>query len=142
MRISDWSSDVCSSDLFGISLWAAIDYGLFHEAKSGVVAGNDGWLYTDEEFIVDEQSDQLVTQNLARIVAVRDRLAAQQVKLVVAIVPAKARVYPEHLRGRKPPQLHEDLFARAEAVLKRKTEERSVGKEGVRTCRSRGSQDH
>src|SRR3546814_11926496 len=26
---------------FGISLWAAIDYGLFHEAKSGVVAGND-----------------------------------------------------------------------------------------------------
>src|SRR3546814_7784541 len=79
MRISDWSSDVCSSDL----------------------------------------SDQLVTQNLARIVAVRDRLAAQQVKLVVAIVPAKARVYPEHLRGRKPPQLHEDLYARAEAVLKR-----------------------
>src|SRR3546814_267323 len=151
MRISDWSSDVCSSDLrdyqpkvdhdvlngrlahdfetqydhefparnFGISLWAAIDYGLFHEAKSGVVAGNDGWLYTDEEFIVDEQYDQLVTQNLARIVAVRDRLAAQQVKLVVAIVPAKARVYPEHLRGRKPPQLHEDLYARAEAVLKR-----------------------
>src|SRR3546814_10055241 len=56
MRISDWSSDVCSSDL---------------------------------------------------------------VKLVVAIVPAKARVYPEHLRGRKPPQLHEDLYARAEAVLKR-----------------------
>src|SRR3546814_9215477 len=67
---------------FGISLWAAIDYGLLHEAKSGVVACNDGWLYTDEEFIVDEQSDQLVTQNLARIVAVRDRLAAQQVKQI------------------------------------------------------------
>src|SRR3546814_14976078 len=100
MRISDWSSDVCSSDLFGISLWAAIDYGLFHEAKSGVVAGNDGWLYTDEEFIVDEQSDQLVTQNLARIVAVRDRLAAQQVKLVVAIVPrsAERRVGKECVR--------------------------------------------
>src|SRR3546814_7465081 len=89
MRISDWSSDVCSSDLrdyqpkvdhdvlngrlahdfetqydhdfparnFGISLWAAIDYGLFHEAKSGVVAGNEGWLYTDEAFKIGSASD-------------------------------------------------------------------------------------
>src|SRR3546814_18045019 len=126
MRISDWSSDVCSSDLFGISLWAAIDYGLFHEAKSGVVAGNDGWLYTDEDFIVDEQSDPLVTQNLARIVAVRARLAAQQVKLVVAIAPATARVYPEHLLGRKPPPLHEDLYT---------TTESRVGQVGVSKCR-------
>lgn len=103
---------------FGISLWAAIDYGLFHEASSGVVVGKDGWLYTDEEFIVGDGADQRIARNLARIAGVRDRLAAQHVKLLVAVVPAKARVYPEHLRGRKPPQLHETLYARANAALR------------------------
>lgn len=103
---------------FGISLWAAIDYGLFREAKSGVVVGKDGWLYSDEEFVVDDQADQRVAANLAHIAELRDRLAAQQVRLLVAIVPAKARVYPEHLRGRKPPPLHADLYARAEAALR------------------------
>src|ERR1700741_4637655 len=34
---------------FAISLWAAIDYTLFREARSGVVIGRDNWLYTDEE---------------------------------------------------------------------------------------------
>lgn len=102
---------------FGISLWAALDYALFHEAKSGVVIGNDGWLYTDEEFIVGNESAQRVEHNLAAIAAIRDQLAARGVKLVVAVVPAKARVYPEHLRGRAPPALHEDLYGRAEHAL-------------------------
>jgi alginate O-acetyltransferase complex protein AlgJ len=104
---------------FAVSVWAAIDYVLFREAKSGVVIGDDGWLYTDEEFIVGERYAQRVERNLARIAATRDRLAAQGVKLVVAVVPAKARVYPEHLRRRTPPALHQNLYARARQALTR-----------------------
>lgn len=102
---------------FGISLWAAIDYVLFHEAGSGVVVGRDGWLYTDEEFRVDDQSASRVARNLATIAEVDDRLAASGVKLVVAIVPAKARVYPEHLGRRTPPSLHQALYVEAGQAL-------------------------
>ncbi|HET8883778.1 MAG TPA: hypothetical protein VFM56_16535 [Solimonas sp.] len=104
---------------FGISLWAAIDYALFREAGNGVVVGDDGWLYTDEEFSVADDTSQRIEQQLAAIAAVRDRLAAHGVKLVVAIVPAKARVYPEHLARRRPPALHRELYARAERALSR-----------------------
>lgn len=103
---------------FGISLWAAIDYALFHEAQTGVIVGKDGWLYTDEEFKVDDGAAARVEGHLAEIARLRDRLAAQQVRLVVAVVPAKARVYPEHLRGRVPPALHAALYARARQALR------------------------
>ncbi|MDB5970731.1 MAG: hypothetical protein JWQ90_3181 [Hydrocarboniphaga sp.] len=102
---------------FGISLWAAIDYLIFGEAQSGVVLGRDGWLYTDEEFVVPKAAEQQVERNFAHIREVRDQLAAHGVKLVVALVPAKSRVYPEHLRKRKPPAFREGLYAQAEEEL-------------------------
>ncbi|WP_051361794.1 alginate O-acetyltransferase [Solimonas soli] len=103
---------------FGISLWAAIDYLLFDEAQTGVVAGRDGWLYTDEEFNVVDGAERVVEHNLALVDRVRDALAAKNVQLVVAVVPAKARVYPEHLRaGHLPPALHRGLYDHAQAAL-------------------------
>ncbi|MGH8447387.1 MAG: alginate O-acetyltransferase AlgX-related protein [Solimonas sp.] len=102
---------------FGVSLWAAIDYALFGEAQSGVVVGRDGWLYSDEEFSVGNGAKATVEHNLRLIDTVRDRLAARDVALVVAVVPAKARVYPEHLRGRQPPTLQRVLYDHAHAAL-------------------------
>jgi alginate O-acetyltransferase complex protein AlgJ len=103
---------------FGISLWAALDYLIFGEAQSGVVIGKDGWLYTDEEFVVPKNAAQQVQQNFAHIREVRDQLAAHGVKLVVAIVPAKSRVYPEHLSKRKPPELRASLYRLAHDDLR------------------------
>src|SRR3546814_9447077 len=45
MRMSDWSSDVCSSDLLGAASWAAIDdatalgYGSYASAVNSVALG-------------------------------------------------------------------------------------------------------
>src|SRR5690606_39628706 len=80
----DWSSDVCSSDL------------------PGVVLGRDQWLYSDEEFnpIVNEELN--LQGNYALVEGVRQALKAKGVKLVMAIVPAKTRLYPEHLGEEKP----------------------------------------
>jgi alginate O-acetyltransferase complex protein AlgJ len=102
---------------FGISLWAALDYVIFGEAQSGVVIGRDGWLYTDEEFAVPKEAAQQVQRNYARIDEVRDQLAAHGVKLVVALIPAKSRVYPEHLHQRKPPSFRDGLYAQAHEEL-------------------------
>jgi alginate O-acetyltransferase complex protein AlgJ len=98
---------------FGIALWAAIDYALFKEARSGAVVGKDGWLYTDEEFSVPNDAIGELARNLALISWVRENLSRQDVRLIMAILPAKARVYPEHLRTRVPPKLHQELYGRA-----------------------------
>lgn len=102
----------------GVNLWAAIDYGLFREGRSGVVVGRNGWLYTDEEFELKENSRALIDQNLALIDWVRHRLARRHVGLLVAVVPAKARVYPEHLDDRKPPPLRQALYTRTLHTLR------------------------
>ena len=97
----------------GISTWAAISYLLFREGKPGVVVGDDGWLYTAEEFALKPDAQAQLDAHLAQVAEVRERLAARGTALLVALVPAKARVYPEHLGGRRVPALHAGLYARA-----------------------------
>lgn len=102
----------------GTNLWAAIDYLLFDEGRAGVVVGRDGWLYTDEEFKAYADGPATVATHLALIPWVRDELARQGTKLVVAVVPSKARVYPEHLGSRRPAALHQGLYAQAQQALR------------------------
>jgi alginate O-acetyltransferase complex protein AlgJ len=94
----------------GVNLWAAIDYTLFNEGRPGVVVGNQGWLYTDEEFDVAADARASVAANLAAISKARAALASEGVQLVAAVVPAKARVYAEHIADRKPARAHEAAY--------------------------------
>jgi alginate O-acetyltransferase complex protein AlgJ len=101
----------------GINLWAAIDYVLFGEGRPGVVVGRQHWLYSDEEFALAADTPAVVERNLALIRWVRTQLVAHNVRLVVAVVPAKARVYPEFLGERQPPRLQQDLHRRVHEHL-------------------------
>ena len=82
------------------TLWGVIDYALFDQGRPGLLIGSDGWLYSTEEFAYPSQPElaaTLLEARLAEIAAVDERLQQQGVELVVALLPAKARVYPEHL---------------------------------------------
>ena len=94
----------------GTNLWAALDFKLFNEGRPGVVLGRDQWLYSDEEFnpIVNEELN--LQGNYALVEGVRQTLKAKGVKLVMAIVPAKTRLYPEHLGEVKPSSIHANLY--------------------------------
>ena len=81
----------------GTNLWAALDYKLFNEGRPGVVLGREQWLFSDEEFKPTAGAEQLMQENLALIRGVRDTLQRQGTQLVLAIVPAKARIYSEYL---------------------------------------------
>ncbi|MGV6397515.1 alginate O-acetyltransferase [Pseudomonas caspiana] len=94
----------------GTNLWAALDYKLFNEGRPGVVLGKDQWLYTDEEFDAVANGEQNEADNLAIIQGVRDALKAQGTQLILAIIPAKTRLYPEHIGDNKPASLHTDLY--------------------------------
>lgn len=102
----------------GVNLWAAIDYTLFKEGMPGVVVGKDGWLYTDEEFKLDNDSPVLVSRNLALIDWVKRKLARRHIALLVALIPAKTRVYPEHLDHKQPPGLRQVLYSRTLDTLR------------------------
>lgn len=101
----------------GTNLWAAIDYLVFDEGRPGVVVGRDGWLYTDEEFKTYPDAESAVATHLALISYVREELARQGTTLVVALVPSKARVYPEYLGERKPAAIHDALYGRTREAL-------------------------
>ena len=94
----------------GTNLWAALDFKLFNEGRPGVVLGRDQWLYSDEEFhpIVNEELN--LQGNYALVEGVRQTLKDKGVQLVMAVVPAKVRLYPEHLGEVKPASIHANLY--------------------------------
>ncbi|WP_442112275.1 alginate O-acetyltransferase [Pseudomonas sp. NUPR-001] len=94
----------------GTNLWAALDFKLFNEGRPGVVLGREQWLFSDEEFKPVANSDHFEQENLALIRGVRDTLQQRGVQLVLAIVPAKARLYSEYLGEQTPASLHDDLY--------------------------------
>ncbi|NMX91742.1 MULTISPECIES: alginate O-acetyltransferase [unclassified Pseudomonas] len=94
----------------GTNLWAALDYKLFNEGRPGVVLGRDHWLYSDEEFNPAVNEEQNLQDNYALVEGVRQTLKAKGVQLVMAIVPAKVRLYPEHLGEVQPASIHAGLY--------------------------------
>ncbi|WP_263262641.1 alginate O-acetyltransferase [Pseudomonas sp. RIT-PI-S] len=94
----------------GTNLWAAVDYKVFNEGRPGVILGKDQWLFTDEEFKPVANGEQIEKENFELIRGVRDRLQQSGVKLVMAIIPAKARLYPEHFGEKQPATMHRDLY--------------------------------
>ncbi|GHT85766.1 alginate O-acetyltransferase [Betaproteobacteria bacterium] len=96
----------------GTNVWAALDYKLFNEGRPGVVLGRDGWLFSDEEFKLDAGAAKNIDDNLRLIAGVRQYLARHNIRLVLAIVPAKARLYREYLGERRPASAHDALYQR------------------------------
>ncbi|AYC31881.1 alginate O-acetyltransferase [Pseudomonas cavernae] len=103
----------------GTNIWAALDYSLFGEGRPGVVLGRDHWLFSDEELKPVANAEQHIEDNLKLIEGVRQTLAQHDVQLLLAIVPAKARLYPEHLGKQQPASLRHDLYQRFLAHVRR-----------------------
>src|SRR3546814_11943325 len=105
MRISDWSSDVCSSDLVGVAHESAVERGILMEVTA-----------------------PHLTHALPTIVP-----------LSASVTPVKAFITGGGLYAG-------DLLRRAARTsaetLAQRSEERRVGTECVRTCRSRWSPSH
>ncbi|TFG81278.1 MAG: alginate O-acetyltransferase [Spirochaetales bacterium] len=79
-------------------LVAGLRYGLFGEGFKGVLVGENGWLFSSEEFEAD--LGFLPEDPRVEIGRVRDRLAALGIVLVIAPVPAKVRIYGNELGER------------------------------------------
>lgn len=86
-----------------VSLWANVNYTLFREARDGALVGRNGWLYTTEEFQTAPADAQERTRKLRYILQVRNLLGAQGTRLIIALIPAKSRIYADQLGGQRVP---------------------------------------
>jgi alginate O-acetyltransferase complex protein AlgJ len=73
-----------------IGLWGAARYLAMGEGRKGVLAGQDGWLFTNEEARSADADVQAAT--VERILGINDTLKAQGIQLVLVPVPAKLDV--------------------------------------------------
>ncbi|WP_271410971.1 alginate O-acetyltransferase [Pseudomonas sp. Q1-7] len=103
----------------GTNLWALLDYGLFGEGRQGVIIGQDGWLYSNEEFDPVADGSRHMRDNLALVQGVRDALAQRDIQLVLAIIPSKSRLYPEHVGEATPTALRQDLYERFRGAVRK-----------------------
>src|SRR3546814_15594694 len=112
MRISDWSSDVCSSDLFG---------------EADLRLAGAAHLLEGQADMVEVELRQLV-----------------EPVLMLARVECEAHHQRVVIRRDAQPVLreHADVIFEVVPDLQPRSEERRVGKEGVRTCRYRWSPGH
>lgn len=102
------------------TLWGTVDYLLFHEGRDGVIVGNDGWLYSSEEFSWPKNADETVRRNLEYVAAAQAQLSQKNIPLLVAVVPAKARVKGEYLGRFRLPEGRGALYDRIVSDLSAK----------------------
>lgn len=81
----------------GIALWGATEFFAFGNGRPGVLIGEGGWLYSDEEFRSTAGAAEQIERKRRVIRAVADHLRQHDVQLVVALLPSKSRIVHEHL---------------------------------------------
>ncbi|UQN06899.1 hypothetical protein [Deinococcus sp. QL22] len=99
-----------------VNLWGRLNYRLFGEASDGALVGKEGWLFTSEEYQTAAQDEAEIAAKLNYITEVRDELAKNGAKLVIALIPAKTRLYSEFLSAPVPRQ-KADTYASFRAAL-------------------------
>ena len=96
----------------------ALRYRLQHGAGEQVRLGRDDWLFLTDEirFHADAAANQ--TQRVRLLAEVQRALQAQDVQLLVALVPDKGRIYAPQLASAKLPQHTAGRYATALAELR------------------------
>jgi alginate O-acetyltransferase complex protein AlgJ len=101
-----------------IDVWGSLEFSLFGNGRKGVLVGGDGWFYSTEEFERPKNFDSEIADKLEYVTQVKTALENAGIKLVVVLVPAKARVYPEHLGRYVRPKYWDDVYSKFLSDLK------------------------
>ena len=96
-QIDSYYKKIMPHRLPSIDLMGAGRYLLFREGRPGVVVGNDGWLFSKEEFDATLKRTPDLAEAATGLAEVRDLLAAKGIELVIVPLPAKADIYREHV---------------------------------------------
>ncbi len=92
-----------NSVFYGFSkrLWGNIEYGLFGQGRKGVVVGKDGWLFPAEEFETSRAAGDIYVRHVNYIGWTSAFLKKRNIRLYIALIPAKARLHAENFPEEK-----------------------------------------
>jgi alginate O-acetyltransferase complex protein AlgJ len=102
-----------------ISLWSAFEYKIFSTGRKGVLIGQKGWLFSDEEFHTSTNFQAEIQKKLQYIVEVKKILQSKGIQLLVVPIPAKARVYSELLGRYQVPNSWKSVYSAFLASLRK-----------------------
>ncbi|EKF74405.1 alginate O-acetylation protein AlgJ [Alcanivorax hongdengensis A-11-3] len=80
-----------------IALWADMNYLLFRAGRPGVLVGDNGWLFTREEFYFDRHNETALEQNLQQIQLATCDLQRRGKQVLMLPLPAKRRLYGQRV---------------------------------------------
>ena len=80
-----------------IATWGVIEWFGFGTARTGALVGDEGWMFTSEEFETRPQEAEELALKLDFIERAAAALKGRGADLVIAVVPAKARVCSDKL---------------------------------------------
>lgn len=116
-QIDSYYKKIMPHRLPSIDLMGAGRYLVFKEGRPGVVVGDNGWLFSKEEFDATLKRTPDLAEALAGVTEIRDQLAARGIELVVVPLPAKADIYSEHVSYAAIPGDLERLYTDFRAML-------------------------
>jgi alginate O-acetyltransferase complex protein AlgJ len=93
-------------------LWAQISYTAFEEGQSGVQIGQDSWLFSEEEFTYHKERTLFFEDRLDFIKQTAEKLNAHNIELVIALLPAKSRLYQSQLKAPYP-SYNKEIYAKS-----------------------------
>ncbi|MFO1242230.1 MAG: hypothetical protein U1E36_03390 [Rickettsiales bacterium] len=96
-----------------IQTWTAFTSSVFHTASKDIHIGKDGWYYTTEELQYYPDGADNYARKIGLISDVQHYLERYDIPLVVLLLPAKARIYPEHLRAIDFPVGKQQIYKKA-----------------------------
>lgn len=82
---------------FSTGLLNAVSFQVFGEARKGLVRGDEGWLFSDEEFSWNRKSAAMVESHMTFVADAVARLKAAGIEPIILLVPEKADVYRDKL---------------------------------------------
>lgn len=88
----------------------SLRYLLLRSGGDQVRVGRDGWLYFTDELRFHADANSRLTARADLLQAATSALERDGVKLVIALVPDKARVYPQHLPAAKIPDYNRSRY--------------------------------
>lgn len=99
-------------------LWSAFEWNEFHDGRDGVLIGDTGWLFSTEEFTgLGTRNDHSET-HFNFIADAAAALKDQNIRLVIALIPSKARLFADKLGRHTYPQIHGAFYDAALARFK------------------------
>lgn len=96
-----------------VSFWSLLKFRLFHEGSSGVLIGENDWLYTTEEYDENLNGEMDYETFSSKVEEVSRHFQNEGITLAVVLVPSKSRIYKNRIPRFEPSETIDSRYNEA-----------------------------